>query len=137
MITATNDNNKAFGIYSLSTGNTAVYGGLANNNDVGFLYSNNTAGILIDSTANAPLYLATNNTIRMTIAAGGGVTIAGAFGCNGTVAQTAYVVGGAAAAGGTGATGGAYDTAAHRDALITLVNNIRTALINNGIAVAA
>jgi hypothetical protein len=40
--------------------------------------------------------------------------------------------GGAAPAGGTGATVGAYDTAAHRDALITLVNTIRTALIANG-----
>lgn len=43
-------------------------------------------------------------------------------------------------AGGTGATAGAYDTAAHRDALIdsvtklvTDVTNIRTALINAGI----
>ena len=42
-------------------------------------------------------------------------------------------IGAAASAGGTGATAGAYDTAAHRDALITLVNNIRTALINFGL----
>jgi hypothetical protein len=57
----------------------------------------------------------------------------GAFGCNAANPQTAFASGGAAPAGGTGATAGAYDTAAHRDALITLVNNIRTALVNNGI----
>jgi hypothetical protein len=62
----------------------------------------------------------------------GSVTTA-AFGCNGATAQTAYASGGAAPAGGTGATAGAYDTAAHRDSLITLVNKIRTALVNNGI----
>lgn len=45
----------------------------------------------------------------------------------------AYVSGGAAPAGGTGATAGAYDTAANRDAAITLLNNIRTALIAHGI----
>jgi hypothetical protein len=61
----------------------------------------------------------------------------GTFGCNAATAQAAYIVGAAAPAGGTGATAGAYDTAAHRDSMITLVNNMRTALINNGIAVAA
>ncbi len=55
------------------------------------------------------------------------------FGCNAKTPQTAYVSGGAASAGGTGATEGAYDTAAHRDGLITLVNNIRAALVANGI----
>jgi hypothetical protein len=61
----------------------------------------------------------------------------GTFGCNAATAQAAYIVGAAAPAGGAGATAGAYDTAAHRDAMIALVNNMRTALINNGIAVAA
>lgn len=61
------------------------------------------------------------------------LTASGAFGVNGATAQTAVASGGAAPAGGTGATAGAYDTSAHRDALITLVNNMRTALVNNGI----
>jgi len=61
------------------------------------------------------------------------LTVGTGFGCNGKTPQTAYASGGAAPAGGTGATAGAYDTAAHRDALITLVNNIRLALIANGI----
>jgi hypothetical protein len=39
----------------------------------------------------------------------------------------------AAPAGGTGATAGAYDTANNRDAMIALVNAMRTALINAGI----
>lgn len=39
----------------------------------------------------------------------------------------------AAPAGGTGATAGAYDTAAHRDALIALVNDMRTTLVNLGL----
>jgi hypothetical protein len=57
----------------------------------------------------------------------------GGFGCNTKTPQTAYASGGAAPAGGTGTAAGAYDTAAHRDALITLVNNIRAALVANGI----
>ena len=39
----------------------------------------------------------------------------------------------AAPAGGTGATAGAYDTAAHRDTMITLVNEMRLALIAFGL----
>ena len=39
----------------------------------------------------------------------------------------------AAPAGGTGATEGAYDTAAHRDAAIALLNEIRTVLVNLGL----
>jgi hypothetical protein len=38
-----------------------------------------------------------------------------------------------AAAGGVGTAAGGWDTAAHRDSAITLLNNIRTALVNNGI----
>jgi hypothetical protein len=49
------------------------------------------------------------------------------------VAQGA--IGAAAPAGGAGATAGAYDTAAHRDALITLVNNMRALLISLGFSV--
>lgn len=41
--------------------------------------------------------------------------------------------GGAAPAGGVGTAAGGYDTAVNRDALITLVNNIRTALIRAGL----
>ena len=63
----------------------------------------------------------------------GNIRCSTGFGCNGATPQTAYASGGAAPAGGTGATAGAYDTAAHRDALITLVNNIRAALVANGI----
>lgn len=63
-------------------------------------------------------------------------------GTSGTAAEIGFLgagavgrqsIGAAAPAGGTGATAGAYDTAAHRDALITLANNIRTALINLGL----
>lgn len=74
---------------------------------------------------------------RMRISADGNVTVLGAFACNNATPRASAVVGDAAPAGGVGATEGAYDTAAHRDAMITLLNNIRTALINNGIAVAA
>jgi hypothetical protein len=41
--------------------------------------------------------------------------------------------GGAAPAGGVGTAAGGYDTAVNRDAAITLLNNIRTALINAGL----
>lgn len=46
---------------------------------------------------------------------------------------TAAAAQAAAPAGGTGATAGAYDTAENRDAMIALVNAMRTALINAGI----
>jgi hypothetical protein len=49
------------------------------------------------------------------------------------VVQRASADQAAAPAGGTGATGGAYDTAGHRDALITLVNEIRLTLIALGL----
>ena len=49
------------------------------------------------------------------------------------VAQRASADQAAAPAGGTGATAGAYDTAAHRDALIALVNEMRTTLVNLGL----
>lgn len=39
----------------------------------------------------------------------------------------------AAPAGGTGATAGAYDTAVNRDAMIDLVNEMRTTLVNLGL----
>lgn len=71
-------------------------------------------------------------TLALTLT-GATAVVAGAFGCNTKGAQTAFASGGAAPAGGTGTAAGGYDTAAHRDTLITLVNNIRTALVNNGI----
>ncbi len=49
------------------------------------------------------------------------------------VVQRAAAAQAAAPAGGTGATAGAYDTAAHRDSLIALVNEIRTVLVNLGL----
>ena len=47
--------------------------------------------------------------------------------------QTPVASGGAAPAGGVGTAAGGYDTAVNRDAAITLLNNIRTALIAAGI----
>lgn len=72
------------------------------------------------TTAAAILQLGSSNTAQ---------TI-GFFGATPVVKQT---IGAAAPAGGTGATAGAYDTAANRDSMITLVNNMRTALINLGL----
>lgn len=43
----------------------------------------------------------------------------------------------AAPSGGTGATEGAYDTSTNRNTMITLVNAMRTALINFGIMASA
>lgn len=94
-----------------------------------FTATANGTRIDISTTANGAAVL----TLAMRIDQDQSVKVAGAFGCNGASVRTAAASGGAAPAGGTGATAGAYDTAAHRDALITLVNNIRTALVNNGI----
>lgn len=49
------------------------------------------------------------------------------------IAQPASADQAAAPAGGTGATAGAYDTAAHRNTMITLVNEMRDVLINAGL----
>jgi hypothetical protein len=51
----------------------------------------------------------------------------------GAAAQAQFASGGAAPAGGVGTAAGGWDTAAHRDSAITLLNNIRTALVNNGL----
>ncbi len=51
----------------------------------------------------------------------------------GAAAVVRQSVAAAAPAGGTGTAAGGYDTAAHRDALITLVNDIRTAGVNLGL----
>jgi len=49
------------------------------------------------------------------------------------IAQAADANQAAAPAGGTGATAGAYDTAANRDSMIDLVNEMRTVLVNLGL----
>lgn len=61
------------------------------------------------------------------------LTVGTGFGCNSKTPQTAFASGGAAPAGGTGTAAGGWDTAAHRDSAITLLNNIRSALVANGI----
>jgi hypothetical protein len=73
--------------------------------------------------------------LAATFAHSRGLTVVGAFGCNGKAAQTAYSVGSAAPAGGTGTAAGGWDTAAHRDSAITLLNNLRIMAINLGFAV--
>jgi len=133
-----------YGIRIMATGGS---GTLSKGIDIGAMSGTDTTkhGICIGamtgaSTTNYGLEIGniSGATTNYAIYTGTGlVRFGGAFGCNAATPQTSYVVGAAAPAGGTGATAGAYDTAAHRDSLITLVNNIRTALINNGIAVAA
>lgn len=51
----------------------------------------------------------------------------------GAAAVARQSIGAAAPAGGTGTAAGGWDTAANRNAAITLLNNIRTALINDGL----
>lgn len=60
-----------------------------------------------------------------------GATVLGAFGCNGSAAQTAYASGGALAAYAAGANG--LSTGAEMSALHALVVAIRAALVANGI----
>lgn len=58
----------------------------------------------------------------------------GAFGCNSAAAQAAYASGGAVSStGSTNVSPYGYTTAAQANAIVTLVNNIRTALVSNGI----
>ena len=62
----------------------------------------------------------------------GTAAITGAFGCNGATPQTAYASGGAA--GGTATSGGyGFVSSAEMNAFVTLVGNIRSALVANGV----
>jgi hypothetical protein len=64
---------------------------------------------------------------------GGAATVVGALGCNGAAAQTAYASGGAA--GGTATLAGyGFVSAAEMNSFTALVANLRTMLVNNGIA---
>lgn len=56
-----------------------------------------------------------------------------AFGCNGALPQGSASVPAPPSTGGTGVTAGAFDSAGHRDALISSVSAIRAALVANGI----
>ena len=49
------------------------------------------------------------------------------------IVQRSGAVQAAAPAGGTGAAAGAYDTAANRDSMINLVNEMRLVLVNFGL----
>jgi hypothetical protein len=72
-----------------------------------------------------PIRVTTRNTITLLgrpVIIDGDATVTGAFGCNGALARTAYAVG--------------VDATDLTSALI-LVNNLKTALVNNGIAVTA
>jgi hypothetical protein len=60
----------------------------------------------------------------------GNIRTSTGFGCNGKTPQTAFATGGSLAA-GAGTSGAS--SAANFAALVTLVNNIRFALVNNGI----
>jgi hypothetical protein len=90
-----------------------------------------TAGLRVFTSDNYDLILGTNNTARLTIAAAGGVTVVGAFGCNAAAAQTAYASGGALAAYATGAYG--LNSDVNMSALHALVVKMRAALVANGI----
>jgi hypothetical protein len=64
-----------------------------------------------------------------------GLQVLTKFGCNSKAPQAAFSIGAAVPAGGTGTAAGGWSTAANRDLAITFMNNVRTALINCGIAV--
>ena len=72
-------------------------------------------------------------TVLRSLSSLGDEMIYGKWACNALPPQAKFASGGAAPAGGVGTAAGGWDTAAHRDAAITLLNNIRTALVNNGI----
>ena len=64
----------------------------------------------------------------------GSFTAVGAFGCNSKAAQTSAASGGAVVAtASTNVAPWGYSTQAQADAIVTLVNNIRAALVANGI----
>jgi len=76
-------------------------------------------------------YDATSSRECLRLESSGTAPMVGFFGATAVAQQS---VGSAAPAGGTGTAAGGWDTAAHRDAAITLLNNIRTALQNLGLS---
>jgi hypothetical protein len=63
----------------------------------------------------------------------GGLASSLGFGCNGATPQTAYASGGAVATTGSALVSYGYTTSAQADGIVTLLNNIRTALVNAGL----
>jgi hypothetical protein len=80
----------------------------------------NTGAMVIGNLGAQKLVIGTNNAARISVAATGEVTVAGAFGINGASAQTKYTVNAAST-----------DLAS----VVALCNQLRTALINIGICV--
>lgn len=87
----------------------------------------NTGGFFTGALADVQWYRDTGSVMRTP----NKVQVDGAFGCNTKGPQTAYASGGALAAYVAGANG--LDTGAHMSALVTLVTNIRAALVADGI----
>jgi hypothetical protein len=63
----------------------------------------------------------------------GGLASSLGFGCNGATPQTAYASGGAVATTGSALVSYGYTTSAQADGIVTLLNKIRTALVNAGL----
>ena len=109
---------------------TSIAGGSVN--AIVYQSGTNTTAFLIPSTG----YLVYSSGVLVWQQTGSFTTLTASlgFGCNGASAQTAYASGGSVVT--TGATNVApygYTTAAQANAIITLLNNIRAALVANGI----
>lgn len=94
----------------------------------------------VDSDGRYRIYDSTSSVERFSVSQSGNTsvtgaaTVSGAFGCNGASAKTSHASGGAVSS--TAATNAApygYTTAAQADGIVTLLNNIRAALVANGI----
>lgn len=94
----------------------------------------------VDSDGRYRIYDGTSSVERFSVSQSGNTsvtgsaTVSGAFGCNGASAKTSHASGGAVSS--TAATNAApygYTTAAQADGIVTLLNNIRAALVANGI----
>lgn len=102
-------------------------------NSAGQLVGATDAPIAITSTQVSGLGSMAAQSASAVAITGGTVAASSGLGSNGMPPQGSYASGAPAPASGAGALAGAFDTAAHRDAVITLLNNIQAALIANGI----
>lgn len=130
MLTLTSTNNTPYarvtdGTYSFNFGiDSASPGGAA-----AFWNASNGARILVNGGATTALTLVAGG-----VTVGVDLTAATKFGCNGSAPQGAVASGGAVAAtGATNVSPFGYTTAAQANGIVTLLNNIRTALVANGI----
>jgi hypothetical protein len=119
------------GSVSLKTNSNSTYIGANANASADGLTNSTAIGANSQVTASNQIVLG-NSSVTATKLGGGSLQVPTGFGCNSKTPQTAYASGGAAGGTPTLTTGYGFVSAAEMNAFVTLVANLRTALVNQG-----